>query len=88
MDETAIRIQWMRAVIRLSSVSNPSGWSDSDVVESFAALRYSAVGYEEWLSSMGLSEQMKQIRDALQNDAALQQLKAVAANAKIEERPS
>jgi hypothetical protein len=71
MDDTLLRIEWMRAILRPTCVTNPSYWPEDDVVKTFAARGNAS--FEQWLEAMGLGKEM----EAIKNEAALDQMKAV-----------
>ena len=90
MDENRLRIVWMQSVLRLHCHSNPSGFTDEEVVSCFAALPQSIqyAGYETWLASMGIKEVIQQERDAANNQSAINIIKSTMPDAKIEEQKS
>lgn len=87
MNQTLIRVEWMKSILRLESNSNFRTLSVDEVVSSFACLsdvtKEKYVTYDQWLQNMGIAEQVQQETEAEQNEAALNQLIATAPNATV-----
>jgi hypothetical protein len=82
MNEQALQIAWMRAVLRLHARADVATWSDEEVIASFATLRERPVSFSDWCSRMGM--------DATGDDAEamVNLVKASAPNVKVEETPN
>jgi hypothetical protein len=56
MDDQALRIIWMRAVLRLHARGSVAAWPDAEVVETFAALAERPLPFEVWAARVGYSQ--------------------------------
>jgi hypothetical protein len=79
MNEQALQLAWMRAVLRLHARTDVAMWSDEEVTASFATLRERPVAFANWCERLGVSANPD---DA---EALVNLVKASAPNVKVEE---
>jgi hypothetical protein len=80
MDETALRLAWMRATLRLHCRTDVATFTDDEVLETFACLRERPAPFEIWRARIGLNVQPVEDTSAEQLIAMAQ---ATAPNLKV-----